>query len=71
MPVAFEIQKEIPLPPQFKRQNKYPWNEMEIGDSFLAPHNGGLSASCRMQSRNGKEFISRIECRGTRVWRVK
>jgi len=31
-----KIEKNIPLPPN-KRAQKWPWHQMDVGDSFFAP----------------------------------
>jgi len=71
--MKYMIATEIPLPPA---RTLYPWQDMEVGDSFLVPGphdkvSGGKvrSAACDYGRRNGKAFSVRAECDGLRVWR--
>lgn len=74
----FKIDKGIPLPPPAKggRNGKYPWREMEVGDSFFMP---GAARSGAPQylagQRTGFRFSSRgvIEngVKGRRIWRIE
>jgi hypothetical protein len=72
------IEKNVPVPP--RKNRKYPWYEMVIGDSFLVPcaqHEIELVecsiTNCRnhAQKKTGWTFITRRTGRGMRVWRVK
>jgi hypothetical protein len=74
----YQIDKGVPLPYKSKlatRQNscQYPWQEMEVGDSFLG--NETAAACGRTYSKRHPEysFIShRVkEAPGYRIWRVK
>ena len=33
----YKISKKVPVPKAWSSQAKYPWRDMEIGDSFFAP----------------------------------
>lgn len=74
---AIKIDKGIPFQPvkRGKRDSKYPWMEMEIGDSFLFPANLKKSTACNNASfaskRHGKKFVVRKTPEGYRCWRVK
>jgi hypothetical protein len=85
MASAFKVEKGVPLAPggQMGPATRYPWDELEVGDSFYAP----LSAyQCRTgepsvgkylasmqrvasQKRRGT-FRVRREGEGLRVWRI-
>lgn len=71
----FKIEKGVPAPTDGRNgKAKYPWREMEVGDSFFIPGItstvlGGSIANARR--RTGFEFVSRNEGGGVRVWRVK
>jgi len=64
-----KIDKKIPLPN--KQKMKYPWADMEVGDSVLcedssartAAHNWGKSRNIKFTGQKGKE--------GYRVWRIE
>ena len=64
------LDKDIPVPEPRKR---YPYREMEIGDSFFVPA-GGIQNICNQNYRTGKKlgrsFIARKEDGGVRVWRT-
>lgn len=79
----YEIQKGLPVPkpnrggPGTGRPAKYPFRQMEVGDSFLIPlrPNGdymGLGTTVSYATKQtGFKFTTRREPTGTRVWRVK
>ena len=53
--LMYEIEKNIPM----KTRGKYPFNEMEVGDSFFVPspfHNKARQAAL---ARNGKRYRKR------------
>ena len=64
------LDKDVPLPEARKR---YPYKEMEVGDSFFV-EGGGIQNICNQNYRTGKKlgrsFIARKEDNGVRVWRV-
>ena len=67
-----KIEKNIPLP--LSRKALYPWREMKVGDSFLAPvPQRAFTAHASMASmRTGWKFVTRaVSKTSTRVWRVK
>lgn len=68
------VVKNVPLP---KRNAKYPWGAMRVGDSFsitkdiayarsLAYNAPRLVKTCR-----GKKFVAGVHGGKVRVWRVK
>lgn len=81
--MTVKIDKGIPITPQVgpkgnKGNRKYPWYEMEVGDSFFVPSTNpsrfmgskynylrarGIEISCRAVTENG--------INGVRVWRVE
>ena len=68
--ISVGLDKDVPLPEARKR---YPYREMEIGDSFFV-EGGGIQNICNQNYRTGKKlgrsFIARKEDNGVRVWRV-
>lgn len=73
----FKIEKNIPIPVEkggFARGHmpptKYPWREMEIGDSFFAP-SAKRSNLHRCARAHGIRVAVGMEGSGFRVWRVK
>lgn len=77
------IEKGIPIPPDCRnggKPRKYPFDEMEIGDSFLchgpSPStimNRLMAAASNYRKRNQNEFkiATRSMDDGVRVWRIK
>ncbi len=65
-----KIEKNVPAPEK-KGNCKYPWGEMEVGDSVLIKENIH-SAKCAARSYgsyHGKKFICREREGGVRIWR--
>lgn len=72
-----KVEKHIPLPPIRQEYANYPFEEMEVGDSFFVPDMDGIMAH-RLQvqisyqrHRSDKRFTSRRVADGVRVWRSK
>lgn len=74
-----KIDRDVPVP-EFvdRRPNKYPWREMEVGDSIFipsmtAPRIGGTLHP--FQRRSGRRFTCRTCTEngvdGVRVWRIE
>jgi hypothetical protein len=61
------------------RKIKYPFGEMPVNSSVLIPTaelpatggNGISSAAGYYGKRNNKQFMTAVEAKGVRVWRVK
>lgn len=64
------IQKGIPIPHPKGRIPKYPWDDLDVGDSFLVHAKTG---SGNLKYANfkyaPKHFLSRKTTEGIRVWR--
>lgn len=75
--MTYCIEKNIPRPT--KGYGKYPFSQMEIGDSFIVPifkTAKGYAQLCRAAYNHGyfnrKKFSVRtIKGEGHRVWRIK
>jgi hypothetical protein len=84
----FTIQKAIPIPakvmPTGNGESKYPFKDMEIGDSFFIPGKaaGDMSSTLRVAHQTtGFDFTARTvkevdeetgnEVAGCRIWRVE
>ena len=73
-----QIEKGIPLPERkFFGEPAYPYNQMEVGDSFMLPHEDSNKAVARLSSTAaayGKRAQMKFSVRkvegGARVWRV-
>lgn len=79
----FVIEKNIPITsmfqPRAKRESKYPFSSLEIGDSFFVPMEEGdkkvrqnLAAAVHRESKTlfGGKYITRRAEGGIRVWRT-
>lgn len=70
----FEVEKDIPLPKTRQKLKKYPWDSMEIGDSFLVPKTEGKNARASAYAsgfKSGRKYASRLQKDGTtRIWRL-
>ncbi len=84
MPCKVKIESGIPIPLCQGKGNrsKYPWGDMNIGDSFFEPLNGrdpksvmSILQNCKthfVKSRKSKfKFTIRTAEGGLRVWRTK
>ncbi len=78
--MAYKIEEGIPIPLQYRggSKKKYPFDDMEIGDSFLVTCIKGkvksVSASLIGSTRRvpHKSFTTRYikEEKGVRIWRI-
>ena len=70
------IDKNIPIPPRIRsggRKPKYPWDTVEIGDSFLLATSNVDSAHAQAGHaavRYGIKLSVRKTNEGYRVWRI-
>ena len=72
-----QIDRNIPIPTtQGGRHgnSKYPWLEMEVGDSFLFQSRTKQNAYSQVSVHNGKHapkrWITRVTPEGSRCWRI-
>lgn len=69
-----KIDKGVPIPAArwSTGKRKYPFPDMEIGDSFFTESSQDtVGSSVTIYSRfNNKKFTTRSENGGTRVWRI-
>ena len=76
----FQVEKNVPLPmPGERASAKYPWRQMDVGDSFFVP---GVKASkltnastsfvhwARKRENITMQFAARTVEGGARIWRV-
>lgn len=71
-----EIEKGIPIPEHRGpgRERKYPWLEMDVGDSFVSDEGRGSArrSASLAGKRYGKRFVTRkLSDVRYRVWRVE
>lgn len=77
----FQIEKNIPMPEVYEgRSSRYPFETMEVGDSFYVPVREGGDTLTRLRNRLNqartnahKKFnintITKADMNGIRVWR--
>lgn len=66
-----KIDKGIPIPAKGAGRNrKYPFREMEIGDSIFTEKLGTTSLIKNWESSTGFKFTTRSENNGRRIWRI-
>ncbi len=76
--MMIEIEKNVPLPPAWGGKylpGKYPWKELQVGDSFVLPkpqaQAGAQAFLASRQIGNGVKFTTRkIDAQNKRVWRI-
>lgn len=72
-----KIEKDVPVPPRSTGpgSNKYPFAEMEVGDSVLFDEPRLKSppylAAQYHARKTGKKFVGRVVEGGVRIWRVE
>lgn len=68
----YEIEANVPLPEE-KSKHNYPYEQLQVGESFLVP-GGNMNLLCNYNNTRGKKlgmkFVCRKEGDGVRVWRV-
>ena len=73
-----KVEKGIPLPRS--NASKYPWKDLEIGDSFFCPGKkiSQVNATmCPIDYRGKRKFAARTRTleddneEGVRIWRIK
>lgn len=76
----YKIEKNIPVPAARSRVTKYPFDKMDVGDSFLIVKQDGeehekirmkaVGAACGYAKTKGWKFRTRKEGENLRVWRI-
>jgi hypothetical protein len=72
--MKFKIDKKIPLPSRGQQITKYPFIDLDIGDSFLIPEKTVIQTNglCYYAGKRlKKKFVSRTVNGGVRIWRIK
>lgn len=77
----YPVDKGVPFPAYLGvtggRPTKYPWSELQVGDSFFVPvgavkHISALRSLCQQRQRRAKHrYIVREVEAGYRIWRVE
>jgi hypothetical protein len=70
----FVIEKGIPTPERKAQQTRYPFPQMDVGDSFVVPQevieNVRMAASQAARRKGLKFATRRIDAAHYRVWRL-
>jgi hypothetical protein len=68
-----KIDKGIPMPKRNTRNSRYPWKELEVGDSFFIPgsSNGYSTVTYANKVYAPKRFACRKDNAGVRIWRIE
>lgn len=71
----YKIDKNIPIPSKYSKgiKTKYPWRELEVGDSFFVENRTStqmINTSKNTSKNSGHKYVCRKEGNGCRVWRV-
>jgi hypothetical protein len=74
--MMIKIQKKVELPKDKTRPYRYPWNSLEVGDSFFIPHKNSPYTMLRqynsgLPKKKKIKITRRLEGDGQRVWRIK
>jgi len=70
----FTIEAGIPIPRVTPgRHCKYPWAEMSVGDSIFVDTVNVSTLVCALSygKSHGMKFVSRVENKGRRIWRIE
>ena len=68
-----KIESGIPFPQNGRWQSKYPWRDLEVGQSFLVPDGvfRTMQAGASLAGRRlSKTFRARKTDDGIRIWRL-
>jgi len=68
---SIKIDKTVPFPAP---RGKWPFHEMEVGDSFLIPAGREKAAKASAWTyghKHGIRFTVRQEKKGVRIWRIE
>jgi hypothetical protein len=71
--MSIAVEKNVPLP-KLRTRNIYPYEQMEVGDSFFL-ENAHMPTVSNNNNQRGKKlgmkFIARKEGNGARIWRIE
>lgn len=67
----YVIEKDVPVP-EVRRgaQRKYPFPDMEVGDSICVGERRAAYAAHEWGRKHGKKFAQRKNGDGLRIWRI-
>lgn len=68
VPMSFKTQKDVPVPPA---KTKYPFSEMQVGDSIVVPNVNCTCAAYAYGRKHKQKFRTRAQGDWYRIWRVE
>ena len=69
---TYSVQKDIPLPRKGPYKYDFPWENMEVGDSFVVESaKESLAANTRSKSLGIKITTRKEATGGYRIWRLE
>lgn len=72
--MAFDVEKNVPMPEERATRTLYPFRNMEVGDSFLVPQGAPQRVNAAVyqenKKRDGVKYTQRKVEGGVRVWRM-
>lgn len=71
----YDIENNVPIPRLKQPAAKYPFRDLQVGQSFFVPDVAAREKSMRAQvytaaKHLGVKFTTRVENGGVRVWRI-
>lgn len=71
----FKIDKKMPMPYGGNTQCRYPWRDMDVGDSFFVPDKkitqiDSRTAQISTGFRFAKRTVEENDIKGVRIWRI-
>lgn len=68
---GFVVEQRIPIPPR-NDAKKYPFDHMNVGDSFGFPEADRMRIYASAKKRVGEKYsIRKVDNNSCRIWRVK
>jgi hypothetical protein len=70
----FKVDRDVPIPAFIEGGRKYPFNTMNVGDSFAVSalaRPAVITASVTYARKHGVKFTTRKDGSGYRIWRIK
>lgn len=64
-----QVDKNIPVPTERSKRSKYPWRELQVGDSFLIEPQM-RSSMAGLAARFGMKITTANDGGKVRVWRI-
>lgn len=71
-----KIEKGVPMPAKYGKRMTYPYNDMEVGDSFEFPTTSNYRTGCYNSAATAtlrlapKKFTAKLQNGKARIWRI-